>query len=112
MARRKRQSNSVEYCPYCAKRLTNRASAISHYRSHVPEDLIGDKKLHDNPTSFHFIYSEFGWNRGISESSVRTFGFDNAWRKWHRQKSNALPIVNYDLRALIHASTMYERLYK
>ena len=75
-ARQVKQSNKTEYCPICYKELTNRMSAVAHYRTHVKEGLLVERR--GTSVQFKMVGPEAGvwanydlwWGSGMPKSIV------------------------------------------
>lgn len=70
---RTRQSNHIEFCPFCGLQLKNRAAAVAHYRAHVRKgELI---QRFESSTDFRlpelFLGKEIWWRMGMSKSDIK-----------------------------------------
>lgn len=71
---RKRQSNPVEYCPICLKRLTARFAAASHYNKHVKAGEI-EKRGNGEGAIYRIItddpFQSAWWRTGLHNWNIQ-----------------------------------------
>jgi len=82
--RRKRQSNHPERCPKCARRLTNRAAATSHYRKHVRDGEMQSVGSYFRWAGYWFTYGVI-----VSKSTALERDFADLLETWKAHRKNA-----------------------
>lgn len=71
-ARQVKQSNPAEYCPVCYLRLENRMAATAHYRAHVKDGSLVERRF--GVTSEFQLTSDtlfrLWWRKGMPERAT------------------------------------------